>query len=84
MEPWSWEDEEAGGVRGVHMDQQLDDSQRDEQPITFSKNPRPWDPEIQQESQDFISTNHLASMKANWTILISQIVLFGLSSPWQK
>lgn len=53
MEPWSWEDEEAGGVSGVHMDQQLDDSQRDEQPITFPTNPRPLDSEIQQESRDF-------------------------------
>jgi len=80
MEPWSWEDEEAEGVRGVHMDQQLDDSQRDKQPITFSTNPWPWDLEIQQKSQDFISTNHLASVKANWTILISQTILFGLGS----
>lgn len=32
------------------------------------------DPEIQQESRDFISTNHLASMKANLTILIPHII----------
>lgn len=31
-----------------------------------SRSLRILDPEIQQESPDFVSTNHLPSMKANW------------------
>lgn len=74
MEPWSWSYEEAGGVSGVHMDLQLDNSQRGRSTNHINHPLRILDLEIQQESPDFISTNHLASMKANLTILISGIV----------
>lgn len=74
MEPWSWSYEEAGGVSGVCMDRQLDDSRRGRTTNHINHPLQILDLEIQQESPDFISTNHLASMKANLMILISGIV----------
>lgn len=74
MEPWSWSYEEAGGVSGVYMDRQLDNSWRGSATNHINHPLQMLDLEIQQESPDFISTNHLASMKANLTILIPTIV----------